>query len=254
MGGKLTIRIVCIPVVLSSCVFITGAACGQAVEKGGAASRFPDAPGVEIQTHQSSILDTVSSWNLPARNSVAPNSATSNSATSNSVASVSTQTQLRAALHAARRPVTEAGPQGFNRPSEFDSNRDDQFTDPNEFWAKRLPPAAHSVSHSHLSDSGSFFGRATHAASGIALMRDDAGEARLNTTYFLRVLASAVAHSASRPYWKRSLSQPFSDFGATIGNDAGMNVLHEFSPGIMQAMRNHQPRFVSHIGQRFHHN
>jgi hypothetical protein len=244
MGGKLTIRIVCIPVVLSSCVFITGAACGQAVEKGGTASRFPEAPGVEILTHQSSILDTVSSWNLPARNSAAPNSATS----------VSTQAQLRTAFNAARRPVTEPGPQGFNRPSEFDSNRDDQFTDPNEFWAKRLPPAAHSVSHSHLSDSGSFFGRATHAASSIALMRDDAGEARLNTTYFLRVLASAVAHSASRPYWKRSLSQPFSDFGATIGNDAGMNVLHEFSPGIMQAMKNHQPKFVSHIGQRFHHN
>lgn len=97
------------------------------------------------------------------------------------------------------------------------------------------------------SDGDSLVERATHAASSILYARDDAGEKTLNTSYFLRVLASALAHCASRPYWRRSLSQPFSDFGATIGNDAGMNVLHEFEPGIRQLMKSHQPRFVSRI-------
>lgn len=101
------------------------------------------------------------------------------------------------------------------------------------------------------STSNSLFGRATYAASSIVLTRDDQGNSRLNTSYLLRVLTSAVVHSAYRPYWKRSLSQPFSDFGATIGNDAGMNVFNEFKPGILQLVKTHEPKFVSRIEQHF---
>jgi hypothetical protein len=105
----------------------------------------------------------------------------------------------------------------------------------------------------HFSSSDSLFGRATDAATSIVLPRDENGDRHLNTSYLLRVLTAAAAHSAYRPYWRRSISQPFSDFGSTIGNDAGLNVFHEFEPGILQLVKTHQPRFVSKIGEHFLH-
>jgi hypothetical protein len=99
--------------------------------------------------------------------------------------------------------------------------------------------------------SDSLMGRATYAASRIFVTRDDSGKGRLNTSYFLGVLTSAAIHTAYRPYWRRSPSQPFNDFGSTIGNDAGMNLFHEFGPGLQQLMKNHAPKFVSRIEERF---
>jgi hypothetical protein len=98
---------------------------------------------------------------------------------------------------------------------------------------------------------GSVMGRATYAASRIFFTHDDSGKGRLNTSYFLRVLSSAAMHTAYRPYWRRGVSEPFSDFGSTIGNDAGMNLFHEFGPGLQQMMKSHAPKFVSRIEERF---
>jgi hypothetical protein len=97
------------------------------------------------------------------------------------------------------------------------------------------------------SDSDNLFARAIYAASSTFIMRGDDGGRHLNNNYLLKVLTSAAASTADRPYWRRSASQPFADIGSTIGNDAGMNVLHEFQPGILQLVRNHQPRFLSKI-------
>jgi hypothetical protein len=97
------------------------------------------------------------------------------------------------------------------------------------------------------SESGSFVNRATYAASSILITHDQEGRSRFNTSYVLGVLTMAAAHSAERPYWRRSMSQPFGDFGSTIGNDAGMNVFHEFEPGIRELVKSHEPRFVSKI-------
>jgi hypothetical protein len=91
--------------------------------------------------------------------------------------------------------------------------------------------------------------RATDAASRIFVMRDETGKRKLNTPYFLRVLTSVAADSASRRYRAHSGAAPLSDFGSTIGNDAGMNLLHEFGPGIRQAMTSHMPAFLSKIGE-----
>lgn len=102
----------------------------------------------------------------------------------------------------------------------------------------------------HASTSNRFFGRAAYAASSMVITHDESGKTRLNTPYLLTVLTSAVAHSAYRPYWRRTVSQPFSDFGSTVGSDAGMNVFHEFEPGILQLVKTHEPRFVSKIGDR----
>jgi len=102
----------------------------------------------------------------------------------------------------------------------------------------------------HTSTSSSLLGRATYAASSIVIVHDDDGGRKLNTPYLLTVLTSAVAHSAYRPYWRRSVTQPFSDFGSTVGSDAGMNVFHEFEPGILQLVKNHEPRFVTKIEEK----
>lgn len=108
--------------------------------------------------------------------------------------------------------------------------------------------AGHVVYHGSTSDK--FLGRVTDAASGIVLTRDMDGNRRLNSSYLLRVLTASVAHSAYRPYWRRSATQPISDFGSTVGSDAGMNVFHEFEPGILQLVKSHEPKFVSRIGGR----
>jgi len=106
----------------------------------------------------------------------------------------------------------------------------------------------------HPSGSESLVGRAAYAASRIFVSRDETGKGKVNTSYFLGVLSSAAIHMAYRPYWARSASAPFSDFGSTIGNDAGMNLLHEFRPGLQQMMKNHAPKFVSRIEDRIGHN
>jgi hypothetical protein len=123
------------------------------------------------------------------------------------------------------------------------------------FFCKYLYPTA--PTH-HLryrpSASDSLVGRATDAASRIVITRDDSGKVRVNTTYFVRLVTSVAAHAASRPHYVRSnATAPISDFGSTIGNDAGMNLLHEFGPGLHQVVAGHSPEFVSRIEERVLH-
>jgi hypothetical protein len=104
------------------------------------------------------------------------------------------------------------------------------------------------------SSGGSLIGRATYAASRTFVTRNDSGKGRLNTSYLLRALTSVAADTASRPYWKRSFAEPFSDFGSTVGNDAGVNLLHEFGPGLQHLVKSHAPKFLSEIEKRILHN
>jgi len=104
----------------------------------------------------------------------------------------------------------------------------------------------------HGSTSNSLVGRATDAASSIVLTRDEDGTRKLNTQYLLRLLTATTAHVADRRYGRRTVGQPLSDFGSTLGNDAGMNVLHEFQPGLLQLVKTHEPKFVSRIQERVH--
>lgn len=125
-----------------------------------------------------------------------------------------------------------------------------------DFFQKHLYPTLlkRGLEYRPSSSSG-FLSRATYATSRLFFEPEDSGKKRLNTSYLLGTLASAAMHSAYRPYWRRSISQPFSDFGASIGNDAGMNILHEFGPGIRQLMKSHEPKFVSAIEEHItHHN
>ncbi len=103
----------------------------------------------------------------------------------------------------------------------------------------------------HASTSDSLMGRATYAASRVFVTRDSSGKGTLNTRYFLGVLASVALHSANRPNRMQSTSATFNNFGSTVGSDAGMNVFHEFGPGIRQIVKGHTPNFVSRLEERF---
>jgi len=123
----------------------------------------------------------------------------------------------------------------------------------NVFTRYLYPSSARTRTSYRLPADGSLMSRATHAATKAFVTRDGSGRAKVNTSYFLRALTSVAADTASRPYWRRSRGEPLSDFGSTVGNDAGVNVLHEFGPGIQQLMKNHVPRFVSRIAERVGH-
>jgi len=112
------------------------------------------------------------------------------------------------------------------------------------------PPLPKQNLRYHPLTSGSFMNRATHAASRLCITRDDSGKRRLNTSYFLGVLTSVATHNATRPYWMRSTAAPLNDFGSTIGSDAGLNLFHEFGPGIRQVVKDHTPKFVFRIEER----
>jgi len=103
------------------------------------------------------------------------------------------------------------------------------------------------------SDNQGLMGRATDAASWILFTRDPSGKRSFNSTYFLRLATSIVADSGSRIYRTRSRTAPLSDFGSTVGNDAGMNLLHEFGPSLQQAVTSHLPKFVSRMQERITH-
>jgi hypothetical protein len=125
-------------------------------------------------------------------------------------------------------------------------------TDANDFRRQLTELLRHQVSY-RPSESGSLIRRATSAALETFFTRDPSGKSRLNTSYFVGVLTSAVIHTAYRPYWNRPVSAPFSDFGSTVGNDAGMNLLHEFRPGLEQLLKSHTPKFVSRIEASIEH-
>jgi hypothetical protein len=102
----------------------------------------------------------------------------------------------------------------------------------------------------HPSTSNTLIGRATYAASHVFVTRDNSGKRRLNASYLIGVLSLVAVHNARRPYWARSASAPFNDFGSTIGNDAGLSLFHEFEPGIRQMVKDHTPRFAFRIEER----
>jgi hypothetical protein len=125
----------------------------------------------------------------------------------------------------------------------------------NAFLGKYVyPPLLKRDRRYYASTSDSFMGRASYAASRIFVTRDDSGKGRLNTSYFLGVLASVAVHTAYRPYWARSTSETFNNFGSTIGGGAGINIFHEFRPGIRQMVKGLTPKFVSKIEDRINNN
>ena len=112
------------------------------------------------------------------------------------------------------------------------------------------PSSVKQPSGDRSASGGSLMSRATSAASRTVVTRDVSGKGRLNTSYLLRTLTVVAKDAASTPYWRRSLGEPFNAFGSTVGNDAGMNLWHEFRPGIERLVKSHTPMFISKIEER----
>jgi hypothetical protein len=126
--------------------------------------------------------------------------------------------------------------------------------DPDAIFRKYLYPSSlRQQSGYHSASNGSLMGRATYAASRTVVTRDASGKGRLNTSYLLRTLTAVAKDTASTPYWRRHLADPFSDYGSTVGNDAGMNLWHEFGPSIERLVKSRTPTFVSRIEERIGH-
>lgn len=121
--------------------------------------------------------------------------------------------------------------------------------DPEAIFRKYLSPAWQRQGY-HALNGGRLMGRAEYAASRTVVVRDASGKGRLNTSYLLRTLTAVAKDTASTPYWRRHAADPFSDYGSMVGNDVGLNLWHEFGPGIEHLMKSHTPAFVSRIEER----
>lgn len=154
---------------------------------------------------------------------------------------------LRTALDTARQPLDVGSPQqglgepGYN-PAEFQFLEARRGT--STFYTVSKSPST-SQRNGPGSTNARPMGRVVGAASSFIIKRDIAGRKHLNTPYLLSVATNAVADVAHTPYWRRSPAQPLSNFGSNIGNDAGMNVLHQFQPGILRLVTSHLPQVVS---------
>jgi hypothetical protein len=211
--------------VISFLLFVTCAALCQQLQEKAASSSLPDAPSVQASAEPDTFRTLAAS---PL--TLGAVGADGRSTRASELANATRPAQPGFALLDPVEPVQK------------------QFSD---FFDKHLYSSLLKRRlHYHSAPSDSLMGRATYAASRIFVTRDDSGKDRLNTSYFLGVLTSAAVHTAYRPYWRRSPAQPFNDFGSTIGNDAGMNLFHEFGPGLQQLMKNRAPKFVSRIEER----
>ena len=204
--------------------FVLLAACGAVCQIVG--QFLPDAPSVQVATHAQKFSVLIGEARTPAAFGAMGGHA---------------GMMRQGTAAAADRPVF--------------IQKDSESIPSNTIFSKYLYPSSlKQQSGYHSVSGGSLMGRATYAASRTLVTRDESGKGRLNTSYLLRALTSVAADTAARPYWRRSLGEPFSDFGSTLGSDAGMNLWHEFGPGIQQLMKNHTPKFVSKIEERIGHN
>jgi hypothetical protein len=200
-------------------LFAAGCGLCQQRDKAAAKDSLPEAPSVQTSTGTETLKALVQQARLSSRRLISGNRALQN--------------------------LGEAGERELWNQDELFEGRATENTP--VFVQKYFYHPTLSAGRYYPSESGSFVNRATYAASSILITHDQEGRSRFNTSYVLGVLTMAAAHSAERPYWRRSMSQPFGDFGSTIGNDAGMNVFHEFEPGIRELVKSHEPRFVSKI-------
>ena len=220
MAGVVTIRVT---------AFLLLAACGALCQESPISSSLPDAPSAVVAGQAETFRPPTEEATTPL--AVNPNRGVTRES---GLANIARRTQPTFVILHNAEPVQKES---------------------SDFFGKYLYPSLLKRNlNYHPSSSSSLMGRAMYAASRIFVTRDESGKGRVNTSYFLGVLSSAAIHTAYRPYWARSASTPLSDFGSTIGNDAGMNLLHEFRPGLQQLMKNHAPKFVSKIEERIGHN
>jgi len=154
-------------------------------------------------------------------------------------------------------PAAQASFDTLNRSAQFGSfvfSQERQYQKTSrDFLTRHLYPTLPKRNLNYHPANESLMRRATYAASRTLITRDVSGKGRLNTAYLLRTLTLVAKDTASTPYWRRNVADPFSDFGSTIGNDAGMNVWREFGPSIEEFLKNHAPKFATAMEEHSSH-
>ena len=224
-AGQYALMVKSISLVVCFCLMAVGAAACQSKRQ--TSNSLPDAPSATVLT-QAHPFERVDNAQMPS----VPRLMSAEGGAITEVAPVAHGLLPRQAL--LFQPV----------PDQKESNAAPLFF-------KYLTPALLQPNRRYMaSDRDSLMGRATDAASRIFVTRNEEGKRSFNTSYFLRLATAIAAHSASRTYRARSGTAPLSDFGSTVGNDAGMNLLHEFGPAVRKATMSHVPEFVSRIEER----
>jgi hypothetical protein len=93
----------------------------------------------------------------------------------------------------------------------------------------------------HPSEKDGFWSRSTYAATRVLITRRDSGQKTINSSYLLGALVSCAISASYQPV-RRTTGQTLSDFGSTVGGDAGMNILKEFWPQLRSTFRPMTPK------------
>jgi hypothetical protein len=102
----------------------------------------------------------------------------------------------------------------------------------------------------HPSEKDGFWSRSTYAATRVLITRRDNGQKTINSSYLLGVLVSSAIAASYQPV-RRTSAQTLSDFGSTVGGDAGMNILKEFWPQLRSTLRPIAPKKLRDFSGRF---
>jgi hypothetical protein len=97
------------------------------------------------------------------------------------------------------------------------------------------------------STSHGVFLRAGYALSRVAVTRNDSGRKAPNLSLIFSAVASSALANAYYPRRERSLGDTMGRTGGALLSTAGMNVLREFWPDIMNKFRNHGPKSLRKI-------
>lgn len=89
--------------------------------------------------------------------------------------------------------------------------------------------------------------RVAYAMSRVLLTRQDTGETGINVSYLGGGLLASTMANAYYPFHERGFSNTVQRFASGMLSDAGMNVWHEFWPGIKRKL------FRTRVVQRFEH-
>jgi hypothetical protein len=81
--------------------------------------------------------------------------------------------------------------------------------------------------------------------------RDDNSKATFNTSELLGAVLAASISSAYHPYRRTTGREVAGNAAATIGSDAGINMLREFWPDIREHLMDHGPKLMQTLVTQF---
>jgi hypothetical protein len=114
-----------------------------------------------------------------------------------------------------------------------------------------LPTMLHQDPRYHSSESTGTMSRASYALSRVLVGRKDNGRATLNTSELLGAAIAGSLSSAYHPLRQRTPGEAAGRAAASIGADAGMNMLREFWPDIRGRVLDHGPKVMQSLMLRF---